>query len=1014
MPQVREIPIPDDAQWAEIAEIVDRYEEALSRSGGVDLAAFLPEPASPMYGRVAVELVRVDLEHRWNAGAARPLCEYRALTPGLFRQPELLAEAAFEEFRLRRLAGESIDAQEYAREYGVSTHAWPSVDGGPTRSLTSAPATTQEMPEPGETFAGFKLIREIGRGAFATVFLAEQNDLARRPVVLKVSQRRTLEPQHLARLQHSNIVPIYSVHEEAGLIAVCMPYCGEQTLAEVAATSGSGRAMQSTVAKADDETVRGAPVEPAPTTSGRGAKPHRRFEVNEAIRLVRDLAEGLAHAHRRGIVHRDLKPANVLLADDGRPMLLDFNLADGAVPGGGESLTVGGTLPYMAPEHLDAVLSGAPVDARCDLFSLGVILFELLTGRRPFTDWRGSLNTVVARGAIERRAGAPSPRVVAPEVPASIDSLVRKCLAPAPDARYASAEALAEDLTRHLEDLPLKHTPNPSFTERAQKWRRRHPRLTSAGSVGLLAALAACVFAGAWAVRADRLARLEAADHYERFQRAATVARASLSVPNIDTELLEEGVALGDRALRMYRPDQADRWRTASIYRRLDPEQVASVGSGLAEVAYLLAGAELSIAQADADDSAPDDRLDKALAYNTLCGELLGRSPAVLHQREAIASAAGIEPPPLPTAAGASGESVVDERLQAQLLLQQHNFTEAAELLKTLRDREPTDPVYWLLLGNAEAATGELSDAEAALTASVALQPDSYVALYNRGLCRFQRQRFDGAADDFSTVLAARPDLVCARLNRAIAYESTGRHDDALADLDAAIDSGAAPPRAYLIRSRVRHTVGDHAGAESDLEAGLAAEPGDEAGWVARGVARLAKDPQGALEDFQEALRRWPSSQLALKNIVHVTADRLGKEDDALAALSAWIELDPTSDDALIGRAVLNARRGERAAALRDLDAALALSQRPVTLFQAACVLSRTGEEDESDLARGMGYLSRALEADEPLRRRAAGDPDLAQLRQTAGYRRLMTAYLGVAKAKRSLSQDEASASDSR
>src|SRR5262249_11483134 len=108
--------------------------------------------------------------------------------------------------------------------------------------------------------------------------------------------------------------------------------------------------------------------------------------VDAVLALGGQLADGLAHAHRRGILHRDLKPANVLLTDEGRPLLLDFNLAeDTKLRGSAERASIGGTLPYMAPEHMGAFRNaGGSIDARCDLYGLGVILFELLTGRHPF------------------------------------------------------------------------------------------------------------------------------------------------------------------------------------------------------------------------------------------------------------------------------------------------------------------------------------------------------------------------------------------------------------------------------------------------------------------------------------------------------------------------------------------------------------------------------------------------------------------------------------------------------
>src|SRR5206468_1825944 len=110
-----------------------------------------------------------------------------------------------------------------------------------------------------------------------------------------------------------------------------------------------------------------------------------RSYIEVILILGSQLADGLGHAHRRGILHRDLKPANILFTDEGRPMLLDFNLAeDTKQRHAAERAAIGGTLPYMAPEHLEAYRTGkGQLDERCDIFSLGVILFELLTGRHP-------------------------------------------------------------------------------------------------------------------------------------------------------------------------------------------------------------------------------------------------------------------------------------------------------------------------------------------------------------------------------------------------------------------------------------------------------------------------------------------------------------------------------------------------------------------------------------------------------------------------------------------------------
>ncbi|MFO0958971.1 MAG: serine/threonine-protein kinase [Isosphaeraceae bacterium] len=219
--------------------------------------------------------------------------------------------------------------------------------------------------------------------------------------------------------------------------------------------------------------------------------------LQSTVWIAARLAEALEHAHNRGLLHRDIKPSNILLAADGTPMLLDFNLSaevrrDGDA--GQTAAEVGGTLPYMAPEHLDAfdpdgTTPPEKVDERSDLYSLGLILFEMVTGRHPFPtpppDWplRDAIRALIA----DRLEKAPSARVNE-SIPWSLDSILRKCLDPDPARRYQSACDLAEDLRRFLDDQPLAFAPETSLSERAAKWARRHPRACNAGGIGGLAA----------------------------------------------------------------------------------------------------------------------------------------------------------------------------------------------------------------------------------------------------------------------------------------------------------------------------------------------------------------------------------------------------------------------------------------------------------------------------------------------------------------------------------------------
>src|SRR5262249_26222116 len=171
--------------------------------------------------------------------------------------------------------------------------------------------------------------------------------------------------------------------------------------------------------------------------------------------------------------------------DDGQPMLLDFNLAQ-QTHADPASAMLGGTVAYMAPEHLRALARHEAVlvrevDARADIYSLGMVLVEMLAGARPFQQHAryAPLPLLIGAMAVERPATVPSLRQVRPDVPWGLESVVRKCLDPNPKQRYQKAEHLAEDLRRLIEDRPLSHAPELSRVQRVQKWARRHSRLTS-------------------------------------------------------------------------------------------------------------------------------------------------------------------------------------------------------------------------------------------------------------------------------------------------------------------------------------------------------------------------------------------------------------------------------------------------------------------------------------------------------------------------------------------------------
>ena len=346
------------------------------------------------------------------------------------------------------------------------------------------------------------------------------DDLAERPVALKVTPETDGEPQLLARLQHTNIVPIHAVYQAGPLQAICMPYFGSITLARViadlrrnsSALPQTGRGLLSTLFNTRLHGSAPTHVDNVPAQSRAEEPPAltalaKMSQVEAALWIAARLADGLAHAHQRGVLHCDLKPANILVADDGQPMLLDFNVAtDRKSAANSKSLRLGGTVPYMVPEYLSLVHNdNGELTPRADLFSLGVVLYELLTGSEPHpmsneqnTDLMGSylrthskLPEAPANGT--RQSRQPSTRLFS-----NSWSQIRPA-----DTRRRLMFAKIWSYNSQIGRLSM---PRILQFVNMRKWHRRNPRLT----VGLAVAVAALVFlilpTTALAVRSEQMA----------------------------------------------------------------------------------------------------------------------------------------------------------------------------------------------------------------------------------------------------------------------------------------------------------------------------------------------------------------------------------------------------------------------------------------------------------------------------------------------------------------------------
>jgi tetratricopeptide (TPR) repeat protein len=427
------------------------------------LEDFLDGTTGPLRGALLEELLALELAYRYRGGERPALADYEQRFP----KDGALVRAAFAEImppastpalgQPDRPSGGTVAETRGPRRTGREAPA-TGADGdrtGAEGEALSTEGTTQLGTGAGPP--DYEILGELGRGGMGVVYKARHLPL-KRAVALKMIlagahaapeqlDRFRTEAEAAARLQHPNIVQIYEVGEHDGRHYLALEFLEGGSLAHK---------------------LHGLP-QPGP----------------DAARLVEVLARAVHFAHERGIVHRDLKPANVLLADGGQPKIADFGLAK-LLDGGTEHTDSGavlGTAGYMAPEQAGG--RSREVGPLADVYSLGAILYELLTGRPPFVGQNFFETLVQVRGATP-----VPPRRLQPTVPRDLETVCLKCLEKEPRRRYASALALADDLRRFLDGKPVHARRTPPW-ERAWKWARRHP-----AGAALAAALVLAVLGG--------------------------------------------------------------------------------------------------------------------------------------------------------------------------------------------------------------------------------------------------------------------------------------------------------------------------------------------------------------------------------------------------------------------------------------------------------------------------------------------------------------------------------------
>jgi eukaryotic-like serine/threonine-protein kinase len=918
-------------------------------------------------------------------------CSDRASRTWIFSRPPGSRAAPL--LRANPARADSASGPESEQPRRSKTIPWERTDESPERNKrvvkrdrpdrrTGKSRVLARLPTVGSEFIGFQLLAELGAGSFGRVYLASQEDLADRHVVLKIAPHLFDEPQTLAQLQHNHIVPIYSVHERDDFQAVCMPFLGTTTLADVVADLKVRAAMPDSGSYIfeliNTRSLATANVRrflnPETGTAGRtglGPPPAPANYVDKILWLAVRIADGLAHAHSRGILHRDLKPANILLTDDGQPMLLDFNLSEDTKRDPTMApARVGGTLRYMAPEQLVAIKKGILIgDQRSDLYSFGLILHELLTGHHPDYLRFGPIPVWLH----DRRTeciGPPEVRRWNKAVSPGTESIVRHCLEPDPSRRYQTAHELHEDLRRQAEHLPLRFAAEPSLRESARKWTRRHPRLISSTVVGAFAALLLITLGSIYFLRVSGLNHERIAQQLERARTDAVFAHHRLhndlktiefllgsDVPGSENEQRQEGMALARTAIDRYEVLGPRDWQAASRLSKLTPEQRKQVLDDMGEILLLLAGA-----------IAPAIDGDFALRLNDLasgCYPANAVPRAVLTQRIAIARSASrndIADRLLSVADKAPATSPRDRYL---LLLteyrQRGRLPEALPWLTEASRQQKDNCSVWLVLGNCYAALGNRNDAIACYDMAIPLWPEGHWTWHYRGLACLEEGDDLSALRAFDEVIRLRPEFMQAYFNRALAKYHLQDLAGARADLTVMLAGPKPPLRAFFLRAKVHAKQGDTLGARRDQEDGMRGEPLDECDLTARGLVRQRRDPRGALADYELALKRNPRYIAALQNKANVLAEDLGQTEAAVAALDMLLGLRPTYVPAIAGRGVLLARLGHRDRALADARDALPRDKKPFNTYQVAGIFALTSRQNPDDRREAMSLLESAL-----------------------------------------------------
>jgi eukaryotic-like serine/threonine-protein kinase len=795
----------------------------------------------------------------------------------------------------------------------------PSPKSSPDRSSPSATSTSSSShassvwrtrqagasnEEPGQSAPSddYEILGQLGRGGMGVVYKARHVAL-NRIVALKMiisghhagvedKIRFRIEAEAAARLQHPNIVQVYDVGERDGHAYFSLEYLEGGSLQELLKKEG-------------------------------------RQSNRKAAETIKSLAEAVHFAHQRGIIHRDLKPANILFASDGVPKLVDFGLAKSL----GEqdqaqtrTDTVLGTPSYMSPEQARG--NTKDVGAAADIYALGVILYELLTGQVPF---RGE--TVMQTLQMVQNEEPKPPIQLQPKVARDLQTIALKCLEKKPEKRYASAEALAQDLGRYLNNEPILARPI-STGERAWKWAKRHPM-----GVALMGVCSAAIIGVVWVIlwsNADLQRRMEeyrraalraegekllgeADDAFRREDYPQALSRVQAFKEQMDREpdLYEDLTPHADDLLAKTKPrvDNLQAFKAArqtyDDFKKQHDEvffyQTLFTGAHsrdhLKKIQDLAEDALGKFGVKASDDSIP--RIDEnyfskeeKTDITAGCYELLLALAETAARRQAPKEALQI----LDRASKIGPDTQAIHLRRARYLYLAGDKPAADKERQVANEHKAVTALDHFLVGEEYYLRDQPTQAVGELEKALQIRPDLFWAQYYVAISELRLHRISQAKTALAACLGRRPDFLWIYLVRGFANAEQDDFHAAETDFRRVANSLASSP-------------------DELLQYGL---------YVYRSVLRVRqgdKDParlDDAVADLKKAIELRPQQYQAYVNLA-LTYEKQHHLAEAVAQMNQAIQLEPERGFLYRRRARLQIERHDDTAGLQDLDRAIGL-----------------------------------------------------------------------------------------